>query len=521
MVALFQGLSPALPANFQRELESLRKESDPDLLADGLFDLGQRLEHDRADAARRIYDSLGSSPVAEKARRRQDALVGRGAFGARAEVLLGHFFKQAGNPASLVGMAGAQAVFGISRLALLTRFAAAPASWATRGPTARILGSALASLLEAPAYVALARGTDAILGHSQDWSRRTIGAEVGSSYLSLGALRLAGGLANGISRRVIGAGPIQTAFSQASMLGGILLGQSVESRLGLREEGSGDAVLADSLATLLHLNVSGRLLRPVLAKRLEIANQLPGASADVPGFGLSPIPAFANAGISGARDSLSFGSFAMKSSKSEGGRSRQAIINQNAVILLQLDSKPLAGQWMIDQVFQKTGGKFRLTWSIVNPLLKRLEELGLIELSHYQMPKRGSGRPATVYQLTEAGRESTREIKEELNYYLQAGPGERLHFRSYVLKPDAFCLMALREGPLAGEWIKSRAGGGSRLSDGSLHPSLKRLEQKGLISFSHSETPYTGGRAARAYRLTEAGREEVAKIREILAMLSR
>jgi 1-acyl-sn-glycerol-3-phosphate acyltransferase len=129
----------------------------------------------------------------------------------------------------------------------------------------------------------------------------TLGREVASSYITLGALRASGGLASGAYRRVQGlaptaaATPMQGAFNQAGMFGGIVLGHEAETRLGLRERVDGATTMVDSLAMLLQFNVAGRLLHsaaPGLATmtqemhmRSEMGAQAPRSASREPGFG--------------------------------------------------------------------------------------------------------------------------------------------------------------------------------------------------------------------------------------------
>src|SRR5918996_4239474 len=190
-------ISGSLPASAQREMESLGRERDAELYHEGLLSLASRLERgDHDELALAIYQAQSEtlaqnselSGLQSRSTIRRDALLGRGDTGARAEVLARRFFREAASPSALVGMAGAQAVFGVTRMALLSRLAASPtASVLTRGAGARFVASAGAFMIEAPSFAAFTRLANAGFGRRQDWSLRTIGHEVASSYLTLGA----------------------------------------------------------------------------------------------------------------------------------------------------------------------------------------------------------------------------------------------------------------------------------------------------------------------------------------------
>ncbi|MFO1464766.1 MAG: lysophospholipid acyltransferase family protein [bacterium] len=276
------------------ELRSLAVESDAGLFFEGLLGLAVREERaDRLEFAGALYstvlesgDSAGAA-LRSRAQASLDAIVGRGAFGNRAEFLMRRFAREASSPSMLIGMAGAQAVFGVTRLAILSRLAASPtSSLITRGVGARALASVGAFALEAPSFVAFTRGANAAMGQSQDWSLATLGREVASSYITLGSLKAAGALSTGIFNRVHGINPLsgqatrltglsvvsQRLLPQAGMLGGIVLGHNLETRLGLRDHVDGATTLVDSLAMLLQFNVGGRLMSHALP-HLEGVNQ--------------------------------------------------------------------------------------------------------------------------------------------------------------------------------------------------------------------------------------------------------
>lgn len=75
----------------------------------------------------------------------------------------------------------------------------------------------------------------------------------------------------------------------------------------------------------------------------------------------------------------------------------------------------------------------------------------------------------------------------------------------------AMILKALSWGPLHGyavaRWIESRGGEDLLIEEGSLYPTLRRLEERGWLTsrWGTSET----GRRVKLYRLTPAGRAQL------------
>ncbi|HLV27192.1 MAG TPA: PadR family transcriptional regulator [Gemmatimonadales bacterium] len=77
---------------------------------------------------------------------------------------------------------------------------------------------------------------------------------------------------------------------------------------------------------------------------------------------------------------------------------------------------------------------------------------------------------------------------------------------------DLLVLKTLSWGPLHGlgvlRWIEQATGERLQVEEGALYPSLHRLEERGLLD---AEWGYTErGRRAKYYRLTTAGRRQLA-----------
>ncbi|HKX11814.1 MAG TPA: hypothetical protein VJP40_01585, partial [bacterium] len=254
-------------AQTSAELRSLSRESDPVLFYQALLSHAGRLERQgRTAESQAILEVIaaGSSEasVAGRARSRLQAFQGTGAIGGRAEVLLGRFAQEVTEPAALFAMGGAGAIYRVSRFSILARMGAAPASLATRGIGGRALASSLAFAAEATSFPLLVRTGNIALGRSQEWSAQQLSHEIAASFFALGGLKLAGGGAAALQRRL---GPSHAAsllgpvFRQTAMFGGILAGHRMEEWAGLRPAVDGATTAVDGLALLLQFNVAGRL----------------------------------------------------------------------------------------------------------------------------------------------------------------------------------------------------------------------------------------------------------------------
>ncbi|HEX5034554.1 MAG TPA: hypothetical protein VFW62_08750, partial [bacterium] len=253
-----------LEPSYQRERAALAAEVDPELRAEGLLSLASRQERrGRAELALGIYSELADpasldyfAAVADRARRRSQALRGEGRFGDRFEVFTRNFFEQASDPALLLGMGVAGGLGSALRFGALSRLTASPAAWWSRGLGARTLASTGAWLAEAPAFTVATRLGRSALG-SDHPTALPWGHELLTGYLMLGALKLAGAGVAPLANRW----PAFTAAAlrQGAQLGALMLTHRAEVSLGLRSPAPADQILAESLGTLLHFHVSGRL----------------------------------------------------------------------------------------------------------------------------------------------------------------------------------------------------------------------------------------------------------------------
>lgn len=259
------------------ELDSLARETDPQLFFEGLLGLGMRREAaGDLEIAAELYTAVAGAeqlrPLGERAQRRLEAILGRGAAGPRFEFLARRFAREASDPTMLLAMTAGSAVFTLSRASFLSRLLASPTrNFLTQGFGARALASGGAFLLEIPAFWATGKGLREFAAPgSQSWDLATNVHELAGAGLTLGALKLTGFGASSAYRPIAGSAgalrerPLQTLFHQTGMFAGIVLGHRLEEAAGLRRPVDGATTLLDSLVMLLQFNVGGRLSHQLL-----------------------------------------------------------------------------------------------------------------------------------------------------------------------------------------------------------------------------------------------------------------
>jgi PadR family transcriptional regulator, regulatory protein PadR len=87
---------------------------------------------------------------------------------------------------------------------------------------------------------------------------------------------------------------------------------------------------------------------------------------------------------------------------------------------------------------------------------------------------------------------------------------------------ETLILKTLARGPLHGyaiaRWLEDTTGDVLRIEDGSLYPALYRIEHRGWIEAEWGTSE--GGRRAKFYRITPAGRKRLAASTEEWARFS-
>lgn len=271
---------PGVSSGFARELESLSREGDVELLGESLLQLGRRAtQRDQSELGRDVFSWIVSegesrglpSSLRARAREELEVLGGGGSFGRRAENFVGHVVQDTFSPATLIGMTAGGLAFSTVRFVALSRLAASPGTYFwIRGLGAKTLASAAAFVPEVTAFWGVENATRRLTNpgspHSSDGLRGW-----GSAALSLGLLRLSGAGSSALFRRAHGieAGAAlrgggftrlsEATFHQGGMLAGISLAQYLQPQFGLGASHR-EHFWSDAFATLLHFNISGRLV---------------------------------------------------------------------------------------------------------------------------------------------------------------------------------------------------------------------------------------------------------------------
>jgi len=309
-------MDPRIAANFSptslRELRDLDHESDAQIREEGLWNLAQRLEQDdRAEGAVELYRELATGDrlprFAERAQKRLETLQGRGEFGARAELFLRRVARDATSPSAIVAMGAGSLAFRLTRLAILGRLASSPtAGFFTRGLGLRFAASLGAFGVETGAFTLAGKATASLLGERVDWSSGALRRDWLSGALVLGSLKGAGALTQrGLNRWASGNSSgewiTQQLAPNLAMFGGILFGQGLERRLGLRAPGRNSDALLDGLTTLLHFKVGSAVAGNILGnnflhfeRRMDAASELQIATMPPR---INAGPSFAMAGL--------------------------------------------------------------------------------------------------------------------------------------------------------------------------------------------------------------------------------
>ncbi|MFO1462407.1 MAG: hypothetical protein U1F66_01375 [bacterium] len=266
-----------LGTSMVEELASLSREPDPVLFWEALSNAASRLANEgREAAAASIYDFLlregGSDLPAgmlRRAREAREALSGRGPLGLRLEATARRFTAEVTSPGPLLGMAAATTVFSLCRLGILSRlWSSSEAAWWSRGFGSRAIAASLALVPEAGTFWLTHKALAEFQQPGrQDWSLGQNLRELRGTLLGLGLLRASGFLSQRLHQGLRGAEALAAAgpsleaklVHQAGMFGGILSAHALETHLGWRRpEAPADAVF-ESLVTLLHFNVAGRI----------------------------------------------------------------------------------------------------------------------------------------------------------------------------------------------------------------------------------------------------------------------
>lgn len=260
------------PAWVREELNSLQKEQDEEILAASLLNVAGRLRsQDRLDAAGYLYSRLAESSIPaeqnQKAKLELAVLSGGGNFGQRAEFIFSRFHRDATDVRMIAPMLGATFVGQLAGSVALSRLLAPALRGSGFGSAwlARAGAATSGYLAEVSAFTVLGR---AMSPHPNgSW-----GQDFARGALTVGALKFAGAVGNGLGKQVAGTplGAIpqfsKVVLPQGTALAGLMTAHALEERVGLRPHVEGQNLFFESLAALFTLNVGARLGRQALGE---------------------------------------------------------------------------------------------------------------------------------------------------------------------------------------------------------------------------------------------------------------
>jgi len=266
------------PDQFE-ELESLSAERDPQVLAEALLAMGNRLERTcQISAAIELYRSsvgaLRERPLRIRFENRLNALLGRGPVSHRLEDLGRRFVAQATDPTMILSFAVAGGLAAWVRRASLASLALRGGGILTRGYGARLAAGGAAAFVEAPAFVAAGRVFRELLSVSPAAASPSWGEELAGAYLFLGSLKLGGFAGRELAARLTQFPGLRLAGASLGSLGGVYLGHRLQEGAGLRPAQDEANRWVDGLDAWLQMMAGARLLRTdprgaLLEARLE------------------------------------------------------------------------------------------------------------------------------------------------------------------------------------------------------------------------------------------------------------
>ncbi|MCE9625390.1 MAG: DEAD/DEAH box helicase family protein [Deltaproteobacteria bacterium] len=194
----------------------------------------------------------------DTALREAQALQGKGAFGARAEVLLKQVTQESVDAKVILPMMGASIVGQVGKVLTLGRLMRTPAGALTRGLGAKWAATASGFAAEGLAFAGLGR-------MAQGSASKRFGEDVARSYVGLGALKFSGWMGKGLASQ----GWQKYVVPQLTMFGGLLLAHRLEAKFGLRPEQDSDHLVADTLAAMVSLQLGTKLGHGLLGRRFQ------------------------------------------------------------------------------------------------------------------------------------------------------------------------------------------------------------------------------------------------------------
>lgn len=274
------GERDAFEIGFKKQVAAIGRETDGQLLAEGLFRLANQAENsERSDLAALVYNSLLqfpggiSSSVSARAQQRLETLRGNGGWREGLGRAARSLVREATNPTAILGIAAGSIAFRATELVLASRLVS-PAAGLARNIAAHGFAKIAAFGAESLAFTTTNRLVNPLVGRSNTGS---FGGELASGTIFLGAMRMSGALTRPLAQHLASAGSWArigaAAVGQLASLGGIMAAHRLEEEVGLRQAPNGPQRWIDGLASLAHMNAGALVARAALPASFHAAER--------------------------------------------------------------------------------------------------------------------------------------------------------------------------------------------------------------------------------------------------------
>ncbi|MCE9625617.1 MAG: hypothetical protein K8R69_09245, partial [Deltaproteobacteria bacterium] len=296
---------PRVKPGLSQEVLDLTEETDPQLMLESCLILARHLEDDgQMESALSIYSALvetgrkdprlivGSLAIA-RAQSRLDAILGKGGFGARSEFLISRFTAQATDYRTILPMMAGSLVGQLAKTWVLGAYVQNAGRIGAMGLEVRLVSGAAALTAEVPVFSLGSRALQQWSGEPVAWDANSVERDFVATALTLGALKISGTAAQGLSGSLKDLGNrevlAQSVLPHGAMFVGMLGAHHLETFFGLKKKTDDATVLTDTLASLFSLNVGSSLGRRFLGPRfanltaeLELRSQAMAGGGYVP-----------------------------------------------------------------------------------------------------------------------------------------------------------------------------------------------------------------------------------------------
>jgi serine/threonine protein kinase len=277
------------------EWRSLAEDRNPVSFFNGVLSMGDRLFREgRVESAGQVHTAVAEAlsrpdlsrlkndaALMARVRSQRELLTGRAPWQAQLPALLHQLGKEIKNPITFGGMLAGNFAGGAVRLAAYTRNVD---RLAHLSPFARLWGvhagaATLGLGADVSAFVGAVRGLEYLAGHDLDWSFQALRGQWAGAALMFGGMRGA----NLVSRFLLGQIPLAAGSNvlggrfglraahfvvpQTAMLLGLMGVHGLEASWNSSAPQTAELLALKSLATLLHFNLTGKMMEAALGPR--------------------------------------------------------------------------------------------------------------------------------------------------------------------------------------------------------------------------------------------------------------